>query len=402
MISFKKRLGQLFDVAHQDFDSIVGLNRLTIFLSDQRGNRTKKFDFIQQSEITQNGSRCGNANMVKEAEISERHDVVSSDDEIDEDDSDYELVMVTKGKKSVTPSGSDFINEVLSAPTVTSAVDRVGLSDEQFRMILAPIAVVAKAEPSKTWLSRSTIKRKREGNRAKIVKKMKTNFTSTAASKQFVVHWDGKLMADLMNPDYASKKYKVDRIAVAVSENGENKLLGIPRIETGTGFEMARVVFDEIEKWEIRKNVIGLCCDTTASNTGNKNGAASLLQSEFFDADLLIFPCRHHIQEVVLGGVFVELFGPSSGPNIDLFVDFRKNWNNIKIKTDLQCLPESSFNSPLMKRLRTETISSLQATMTKYNGALTYNEGQKQNIIQIVEDHCRRFSKKSKKNELFC
>ena len=62
----------------------------------------------------------------------------------------------------------------------------------------------------------------------------------------------------MTNPNYSSKKRKVDRIAVAVTGNEKSKLLGIPRVVNGSGSQMARAVFDEIEKWEIRKNVVAM------------------------------------------------------------------------------------------------------------------------------------------------
>ncbi|CAH0547065.1 unnamed protein product [Brassicogethes aeneus] len=42
--------------------------------------------------------------------------------------------------------------------------------------------------------------------------------------------------------------------------------------------------------------------------------------------DLLYFACRHHIFELVLEACFSMCIPPSSGPNIQLFQRFQKNW----------------------------------------------------------------------------
>ena len=51
------------------------------------------------------------------------------------------------------------------------------------------------------------------------------------------VHWDGKLMCDLTGND------KVDRLPILVSTMGDQKLLDIPKLATGTGQVMAQAVY---------------------------------------------------------------------------------------------------------------------------------------------------------------
>jgi hypothetical protein len=52
------------------------------------------------------------------------------------------------------------------------------------------------------------------------------------------------------------------------------KLLEIPVIPDSTGVAQHRAVVNLLEDWGILKNVIGLCSDTTASNTGSLKGSA--------------------------------------------------------------------------------------------------------------------------------
>lgn len=71
-----------------------------------------------------------------------------------------------------------------------------------------------------------------------------------------------------------------------------------------------------------------LCCDTTNANLGSRNGAA-LLFEQILNRDLLYLPCRHHIFELVLGGVFDALMPASTGPSILLFKRFQTAWSTI-------------------------------------------------------------------------
>ena len=79
-----------------------------------------------------------------------------------------------------------------------------------------------------------------------------------------------------------------------------------------------------------------MCTDTTAVNTGSKNGACVLLENTHLKRNLLYFPCRHHIAEIVLGAVFVGLFGTSTGPAVPIFQKFKENWSNIQNKTYIE------------------------------------------------------------------
>jgi len=65
----------------------------------------------------------------------------------------------------------------------------------------------------------------------------------------------------------------VDRIAVIVTGNGQEKLLGIPKMDRGTGEAQVNACIEVIEKWNLRSQIKGLVFDTTASNTGLHKGA---------------------------------------------------------------------------------------------------------------------------------
>lgn len=69
--------------------------------------------------------------------------------------------------------------------------------------------------------------------------------------------------------------------------------------------------------------------------SGPYKGAAVLIQI-LLDKDLLWLACRHHVLEITLAGVYFCIMGPSHGPEIKIFGDFRNQWEKVdqdKIET---------------------------------------------------------------------
>lgn len=131
----------------------------------------------------------------------------------------------------------------------------------------------------------------------------------------------------------------VDRLPVIVSGTDKQQLLGVPKLSTGTGASQAEAVYKCLIDWGLQDNVVGMCFDTTSSNTGHKSGACVLIE-EKLNRPLMHLACRHHVLELVLKAAFEEQFGPSTSPLIPLFAKFRREWDtldhskNLKIKYD--------------------------------------------------------------------
>jgi len=83
------------------------------------------------------------------------------------------------------------------------------------------------------------------------------------------VHWDGKKMQDTTNPfSKELKGFECERLAVLVSGDGIDKILGIPKLSDGTGKSQAENVLSLLIKWGLSQNVVAMSFDTTSSNTG--------------------------------------------------------------------------------------------------------------------------------------
>ena len=69
--------------------------------------------------------------------------------------------------------------------------------------------------------------------------------------------------------------------------------MGIPQVESGKGVDEFEVVKEYLVKWKIKKQVVGMVFDTTASNSGADSGACRYLEV-WLDTPILWLACRHH------------------------------------------------------------------------------------------------------------
>ena len=60
-------------------------------------------------------------------------------------------------------------------------------------------------------------------------------------------------------PDITGKE-KVDRLPVLASQNGECQLLGVPKLQSGSGESQAEAILDIIKKWKLDDKVQGKTC----------------------------------------------------------------------------------------------------------------------------------------------
>jgi hypothetical protein len=137
-----------------------------------------------------------------------------------------------------------------------------------------------------------------------------------------VVHWDGKLLADLCGKDH------VDRLPIIVTGFGVSQLLKVSKIASGTGKNQAAAVVQALDEWNVTDRVVGMCFDTTSSNTGLKTGACVEIE-RMIGKDFVHLACRHHIMELVVGAAFTACLGHSSAPEVLLFKRFQQQWSLI-------------------------------------------------------------------------
>ena len=106
----------------------------------------------------------------------------------------------------------------------------------------------------------------------------------------------------------------------------------MPALPDGKGLTQAEAIFTAIQDWGVTENIKAICCDTTASNLGCRNGAAIHLE-QILQTDLLYLPCRHHIYELVLFCAFTTKIPGTEGPNVKLYKSFQETWSTVDQST---------------------------------------------------------------------
>ena len=121
-----------------------------------------------------------------------------------------------------------------------------------------------------------------------------------------------------------------DRIAVSVSSpdfgHKDDLLLGVVPSTSGKAMDQALIIQNLVEYFEIPDNVMAICTDTTATNTGRKEGAIVIL-TKSFGKPLLWLMCRHHIYERHITHAYKVLSGEETkAPRKALYINFQKRW----------------------------------------------------------------------------
>ena len=151
--------------------------------------------------------------------------------------------------------------------------------------IIIPALMAAGVNVCDLTLSTSSIYEARREVRRNVGAEIYKNLCPTTP---LVVHFDRKLLPDIDG-------WKSDRLPFVVSGHGVEKLLGIPKLPSGIGVNMANFVVEFLQEWPgVADQTVGLCFDTTDSNTGVHAGAITIIQ-RFFDRRLYFFECRHHL-----------------------------------------------------------------------------------------------------------
>ena len=253
-------------------------------------------------------------------------------------------------------------------PKLCTMLDKCKISDRNATCLLIAFLEAAGLDPNQYIVSRTSIKQKRENFREKKAAEIQARFANKEL-RRLVVHWDGKHLPDITGRNF------VERLPIIISSEIESKVLSIPPLENATGRAIANAVFDALQEYAITDVVVGLCCDTTASNTGEYNGAAVLLE-QLIEKELLIFPCRHHIFEVILRAVFDSKLINVSGPNVPLFVRFKKEWDTLD-----QSAFKSGLADPLICKLIENEIPDIHQFI---KNQLTLNH-ERQDYLELLE-----------------
>lgn len=150
--------------------------------------------------------------------------------------------------------------------------------------------------------------------------------------KALVVHFDSKQLV--------FNRKKKEKLAIVITGSDKmEQIISSTFLESGTGKAVADAVFNSLRCWGLHENISAKCYDTTNVNSGERNGAAVLLE-RMLGRKLLDFPCRHHIFELVLMTAYRTCFSQATqSPEDIIFKSFRDEWDRIN-KNDYSGFPE--------------------------------------------------------------
>jgi len=321
---FTCTLDDLFDVAHADAMTIITNEEDRLFLVAQRekGRRgclgpvdtklVKLEERRRKRQSEEESRRRKEAQRVEKEEETVELTCTSSSEESSDNETDK--FSAGDGPRLRRKRQRNVVSLELA-----SALDRTKVSNRNATYVLAATAQALGHNVADIALNRESVRSARRKHREQIATEICASFDPSVA---LTVHWDGKLLPDLTSSDL------VDRLAVIVSGAGVMKMLGVPKIQNGTGEMQAQAVLVTLQQWNLADRVQFMSFDTTASNTGNKNGCCTLLEQEM-QKSLIGLPCRHHVHELIVAKVFDAVIETSSGPQIKLFQRFASAWHSI-------------------------------------------------------------------------
>lgn len=70
-----------------------------------------------------------------------------------------------------------------------------------------------------------------------------------------------------------------------------------------------------------------------------------------YDRKFLKIACRHHIFELIIAAIYSELFGCNVGPSVQIFVSFRKVFDQLKLDKIKRCSIEKHLKSSEIREL---------------------------------------------------
>jgi hypothetical protein len=235
----------------------------------------------------------------------------------------------------------------IMTPKLAAVLDKTKVTDRDAVRILVAAIEALGLDTNEYILNHSSFNERRRQFRENRYREYKESFQFPEDSF-LVVHWDGKMFK-------TRAQGNVERQAVIATWKEEEQLLGIPE-SGGSGNEIGDVVFSALVDWGINDTVQALGCDTTTTNTGWKKGACITLE-RLLKRDLLYLPCRHHVYEVMLKGVFDEVMGPTSGPDTPIFKRFFEAWPGID---------KNKFESGISDEIVKKAVEEVQADSVRF------------------------------------
>ena len=163
---------------------------------------------------------------------------------------------------------------------IVPEASRLGLTDGQLVGTVAMLLKACGCDLNNFAISHSTARRQREIVNSKVSVDIMIKWVKMVKEMglKVILHYDGKLVEELERSKV--KRLKFDRLSVIarlpeIDGPESEQLLGIPEIKNGKGITQTQAIFELLDHYDIRNNVIAFCQDTTSANVGNKQGVTA-------------------------------------------------------------------------------------------------------------------------------
>ncbi|XP_050339954.1 uncharacterized protein LOC126766137 [Bactrocera neohumeralis] len=337
---FQKKLTELFDI--KDSKSVDSLDRdKKIFLAGQKSSNRRGIINLDLQPNTQ----------VEEMVVEEIIQPVR-DTELPITKQESDIIASQSSVSLTSKSVSDYENELtppfvpkikVMTPELVAALDRSNVSSRNAMYIISATLKSVGVDLKTVNISYKTIQRSRNVLRKEIAEGLKDGLKLEA---NYIVHWDGKLLTDITGTD------TVDRLPIILTSCGTEQLLGVPKLKSGSASDQAVAILETLKQWGVSSYVKGMCFDTAAINTGIHQGTCAELEKAL-NQELIHLPCRRHIFELVLKGVFEVYWPTTSGPNVQSFSRFKNNWDNLNKSNFKVGMDDSTVNEVLSNSKQT-------------------------------------------------
>lgn len=292
-----------------------------------------------------------------------------SDDQDDHDETD-DINYVPYRRQ--TESENESLNFKLDR-SVLSCLDRCNLSNRKAALVINSVASASGLNIMKEATSHETIRNRRKRTRNEATAEIRS---TVSFGKMLTIHWDGKKMID--STCGKNETAKNDRLAISISDEGNTKLLAIPKIVKTTGREQANIIHDTLIDWGIQDDVHMMSFDTTSTNTGKENGACAILQ-RMLGRSLFHLACRHHIYELTVSTAFtISMNEKTKGPEISIFTNFRKAWPNITQDAFTPAIEDELFSKQI-------TLEKKQTIISFALGQMALLESDRDDYKELIE-----------------
>ncbi|KAG0730526.1 WD repeat-containing protein 46 [Chionoecetes opilio] len=263
--TFQESLPDLLDIAHSDALTLMTIPEDKEFLLAQRkkgrwgsmaglDKKLKESVCRRESSLSRSRQQTPKGEEMVELESSSSESSSPANAANTSTSSDAGVAsppkrLRTRGRKSVV------------SPDLVGALDRTGVSSRQALRIVAATASSLGHDPQELVLNPESIRQARAKYRSTLAKDIKETFSPLTP---LTVHWDRKILPQ-------DDGTRAERLAILVTGEGVEKLLGVPKLHSGTGDAAATAVFEALEDWGVQERVVAMCFDTTSAKHWSHN-----------------------------------------------------------------------------------------------------------------------------------